>query len=153
MSLDHWYYLAGVGSFLVGLGGLIGLIFYAIDTRKIRRSAQQQAEAPFTPCVLIVENPMDHTIDASLYMKNIGSSAALNIQWRLVKNTPWNETRALGPSEATDLHIEIKDVIDGNGVECLFESLSGAKFSTTSDFSENTQTLDFRHTFRRASTI
>jgi len=82
MCLEDLYYTAGIGSFFVGLGGLLGLIFYALDTRKMRVATQQQLEAAFTPCVLLVEDPRDGRLEASLLIKDFASGAALNIRWR-----------------------------------------------------------------------
>ncbi|MGO9435673.1 MAG: hypothetical protein ACLPH3_16290 [Terracidiphilus sp.] len=66
MRLEDLYYAAGIGSFFIGLGALLGLIFYALDTRKMRVATQQQLEAAFTPCVLLVEYPKDSRLEASL---------------------------------------------------------------------------------------
>jgi hypothetical protein len=148
MRLEDVYYAAGIGSFIVGLFGLVGLICYALDTRKMRVATQQQ-EAAFTPCVLLVEDPKDGRLEASLLIKNFGSGAALNIRWRLINSDSWTETSALGAGEVRRTILLIKDVINGEAFECAFESLNGTKYFTRSGFNENARTNDLRHQFRR----
>ncbi len=98
MGLEDLYYAAGIGSFIVGLFGLVGLICYALDTRKMRVATQQQLEAAFTPCVLLVEDPKDGRLETPLSIKNFGSGAALNIRWRLVNTIRGSKLPPLVPA-------------------------------------------------------
>ncbi len=171
MTLECAYYLAGVGSFFIALGGLIGLVIYALDTRKLRivageqlEAAKKQAEAALqqavaaqegleaavTPCALIVGDAESESVEAPLSMRNVGAGAAINIQWRLTKvpNPAWTEFPALSPGECRRVPFHMRDVIPGQ-VECEFESLSGTRYQTRSGFSEDTTNLDFRHEFNR----
>jgi hypothetical protein len=93
MTLECGYYIAGIGSFLVAILGLAGLVYYANETRKLRIAAQEQVarvreqviaaqdqlEAAFTPCVVITQDPTNDSVDAILYARNVGAGVALNI--------------------------------------------------------------------------
>ncbi|HSY03629.1 MAG TPA: hypothetical protein VK819_15810 [Acidobacteriaceae bacterium] len=151
MSLECWYYIAGIASAAVGLLGLVALIVYAYDTRQIRIAAQDQVEATMKPCAVVIPGSGNDSVDAPLFLKNVGVGVALNIRWRYTDKAdqPWQEFPALGPGESRAVPFLIKHVINGGAVECEFESLSGARYSTLSGFSENTQNLDFRHSFKK----
>ena len=151
MSLECWYYIAGIVSAVIGLIGLIALVIYACDTRQLRHAAQDQVEAMMKPCTLIVQNSENDSLDAPLFLKNVGVGVALNVRWRHTRKAdyPWQEFPTLGPGESREASLLIKDVINYGAVECEFESLSGAGYSTLSGFSENTQNLDLRHSFKK----
>lgn len=150
MSPECWYYVAGIVSSAVAVLGLIALCIYAYDTRQLRAAAQGQVEATMKPCALLMPEFGNDSTDAPLFLKNVGVGVALNIRWRYTeKDYPWQEFPALGPGEALKVPFLIKEVINNGAVECEFESLSGARYSTTSFFSEKTTNLDFRHSFRR----
>jgi hypothetical protein len=129
MSLECWYYLAGIFSFFVAVGGLIGLIIYAIDTRKMRVAAQEQIEATVTPCVLVFEDPDNQSVDAPLWFRNVGTGVALNIRWRFMGSTgkSLHEFPALASSYQRKATFLKQQVISYGAVECEFESLSGAR--------------------------
>jgi hypothetical protein len=165
MTLESWYYLAGISSFFVAVGGLIGLAFYAFDTHELRTASekqlkaamkqveaiQQQLESAITPCVLVLENRSNGEVDAPLRLTNCGPGVALNISLRYSGDEAqqWTEFPALGPGETTDAQFRTRDVIDRGAVECRFESISGTPYSTLSGFSENTTNLNYRHQFKR----
>ena len=151
MSLECWYYTAGIVSAVIGFFGLIGLTVYAIDTRKLRIAAQEQIETAMRPCVLIAESPQNGSVGTPLFMKNVGVGVALNVHWRYTgrPNHTWQESPSLGAGESKPVPFLIRDVINGGAVECEFESLSGACYSTLSGFSENSPNLDFRHSFKK----
>ena len=153
MSIEWWYDAAGIGSFLVGCGGLIGLGIYAYDTRQLRLAAQEQMETAMKPCVLIISDPQKEGVDAPLFMTNAGVGVAINIRWRYTGLTEhqWQEFPALGPAESMNVSFLIKHVINHGAVECEFESLSGTRYSTLSGFSEKSQNLDFQHSFKKLS--
>lgn len=164
MALESWYYAAGIGSFFVALGALIGLAFYAADTRKMRLTSQEQSaaareqasatqgqiEALILPCVLLLEHQSSDAVDAPLQFKNCGPGVALNIRWRHSGRTPhaWIEFPALGPGEIRRAPFLTRDVINRGPIECEFESVGGSRYSTLSGFSESTN-LDYRHQFRK----
>jgi hypothetical protein len=153
MSLECWYHIAGIASAVIGFFGLVALIVYAYDTRQLRIAAHEQIEATMKPCALVVPHPDNESVDAPLFLKNVGVGVALNIRWRYTGKSdhPWQEFPALGPGESRAVSFLIKHVINGGAVECEFVSLSGARYSTLSGFSEDTQNLDFRHSFKKLS--
>lgn len=156
MTLECWYYAAGIGSFFVAFGGLIGLAFYAAETRSLRiasqkqvNTAQQQLEAAITPCVLVMRSESSDSVDAPLRLANCGQGVALNLRWKYSgKTQTWMEFPALGPGDTRLAPFLIRDIINNGSIECVFESISGASYSTVSLFSENTN-FDFRHQFKR----
>jgi hypothetical protein len=68
-----------------------------------------------------------------------------------VKNhdKPWIELPALAVGERREVHFKVRNVINGEGVECVFEGLGRIRYSTISSFSETTTDLDLRHQFKR----
>ena len=153
MSLECWYYIAGIASAVIGFFALIGLAIYAYDTRQLRIAAQDQIEATMKPCAIVVPQPGNESVDTPLFLKNVGVGVALNIRWRYTGKAEhsWQEFSALGPGESRAVSFLIKHVINNGAVECEFESLSSTRYSTFSGFSENTQNLDFRHSFKKLS--
>ena len=167
MTLECGYYIAGIGSFLVAILGLAGLVYYAYETRKLRiaaqeqlgalkeqvRAAQDQLEAAFVPCVVITQDPSNDSVDATLYARNVGAGVALNTRWRYVKyhDKPWIELPALVVGGSRTLPFKVRDVINGAGIECEFEGLGRIRYRTLSSFSETTTDLDLRHQFERLS--
>lgn len=158
MTLESSYYIAGIASFFVGLGGLIGLIVYAVDTHKLRDAAQKQVtaaqhqlEAAITPCVLVFDT--SGAVDAPLLFKNSGTGVALNVRWRYSasKSKEWTEFSALGPGEGRKAPFLTRDIINYGAIECVFESISGTPYLTLSGFSDTTTNLDYRHQFKRLS--
>lgn len=150
MSLECWYYLAGVVSAAVGAVGLVVLSIYAYDTRQLRVAANEQIEATMKPCALLIPELGNNSTGAPLFLKNVGVGVALNVRWRYTGiEHSWQEFPTLGPGEALRVPFLIRDVINNGALECEFESLSGAHYSTLSGFSENTTGLDFRHSFKK----
>jgi hypothetical protein len=121
MSLEYWYYIAGIASAVIGLLALVGLGIYAYDTRQLRIAAQDQTEATMKPCAVVVPDPSNGGIDGPLLLKNVGVGVALNIRWRYTgKDYPWREFPALGPGES-------RHVSTGIGPHPLGMSLSLGK--------------------------
>lgn len=152
MSLECWYYIAGIVSAGVATIGLIVLALYAYDTRQLRVATNEQVEATIKPCVVLGPELGNDSNGAPLFIRNVGVGVALNVRWRYTDDDhPWQEFPALGPGESLRVSFLIRDVINNGAVECEFESLSGTRYSTLSGFSESTQNLDFRHSFRKVS--
>jgi len=163
MTIESWYYTAGIGSFVVALLGLLGLAFYTFETRKLRIATekqlkavtkqvdamQQQLEAAITPCVLVFESQSRSTPEL-LSLKNCGTGVALNIRLRYSGDdtNQWTEFAALGPSETRPAPFSMSNLINV-AVECEFESISGARYSTRSGHSAATTNLALRHEFKR----
>jgi hypothetical protein len=68
MSLECWYYVAGIVSAGAAIAGLIGLWYYATETHRLRVAAdtqlvvaQDQLENGMKPCVLLVAGPVPPT--------------------------------------------------------------------------------------------
>jgi len=103
------------------------------------------------PCAIVVPADGNDSVDAPLCLKNVGVGVALNVRWRYTRkeNHAWQEFPTLGPREFRHVRFLTKDVIPNGEIECEFESLSGTIYSTLSGFSENTQNLDFRHSFKK----
>lgn len=132
MTMECWYYVAGIASFFVAFLGLIGLVVYACDTRKLRVAAQKQLESTIRPCVLLMEDadqPRDFE-RAHLIIKNVGAGVGLNIRWRYRKiaHSGWIGCPALAPGDYIRPPVHSKDVRDGEGIDCQFSSLSGTEY-------------------------
>jgi hypothetical protein len=135
IKLECWYYVSGIASSFVALGGLIGLAVYAFDTRRLRIAAQQQLETAIRPCVLLMEDAdalrdFDH---ANLILKNAGGGGALNVRWRykIIADSDWIGCPALAPGEFIRPPVHPRDLLDGNGIECEFTSLSDTRYRAT----------------------
>jgi len=72
MSLECWYYVAGIVSAAAAIAGLYGLWYYARETHRLRVAAdrqlsvaQDQLEHGMKPCVLLVAGavPTMATVD------------------------------------------------------------------------------------------
>jgi hypothetical protein len=149
MTLESWYYVSGIASFFVALGGLIGLVAYAFDTRRIRIAGQHQLEAAIRPCVLLMEDAdqardFDHS---NLILKNVGVGVSLNVRWRYmkIKNSGWIGCPALAPGEFVRPPVHPRDVLDGNGVECEFSSLSDTKYRVIITYGKPGSSLELQH--------
>jgi hypothetical protein len=152
MSLEGWYYVAEIVAAVVAIMAFVALVIYAIDTRKLRNTAEEQLEGMARPCVLLMSNPdQSQGFDKSpLVLKNLGSGVALNIRYQLLKNAggPWIEAAALPVGGSVVSHILLSHILQ-NPLICEFESLSGAKYRTESFISELTTNLDPRHKFTK----
>jgi hypothetical protein len=153
MHLEQWYYIACIVSACAAVLGLGGLVWYAIETWKLRKAAQDQLETMNRPCVLMIEN-IDQTLgfdNSPLMIENVGAGVALNIRWRVTKPKPgkWQECRSLGAGKFQLSRIYIRHVVDDGPIECEFESLSGFRYLTTAEFSKDSPNLDLRHTFKK----
>jgi hypothetical protein len=163
MSLECWYYVAGIVSAGAAIAGLIGLWYYAKETHRLRVAAdtqlsvaQDQLENGMKPCVLLMAGsvPALATTDFEkepLFLKNVGSGPALNIKWQFVKNDggPWNEEPVLPAGSEIKSRLTLRLLFDHGALRCHFESLSGIKYETTSAIGELTTKFDPRHTFKR----
>ncbi len=126
MSLTDAYQIAGIVSATVALVGLIVLWVYAYDTRKLRLVAQQQLEAPITPCVVVTGNPQNKGLDGPLRFENLGVGVALNIRWRYASSsTAWNEVPALSSRDTHHASFVIRNILNhGKAIICsLIEPL------------------------------
>jgi hypothetical protein len=153
MSLEAWYYIAGIVSAAIGLVGLMALIVYARDTRKLRQTAEDQLEGMARPCVLLM---MDHVNRGSfdqnpLILRNLGSGVALNIRYRLEssEDSPWVEAPALPIDGRAVSGLYLKHLVTNLPVTCEFESLSGARYRSESYIGVHTTDLDLRHKFEK----
>jgi hypothetical protein len=151
MSLTDAYQIAGIVSATVAFVGLIVLWVYAYDTRKLRLVAQQQLEAPITPCVVVTGNPQNKGLDGPLRFENLGVGVALNIGWRYASSpTTWIEVPALSLRDTHHAPFVIRDILNhGKAIICEFDSLSGTRYTTTSSIPEDTREFDFQHHFKQ----
>lgn len=150
MTLECWYYIAGIVSTLIALLALVGLTVYALDTRKLRIAGQQQLEATIRPCVLLMEDAdvlrdFEH---GNLILKNVGAGVALNVRWRYqrTKNSGWIGCPALASSDCIRPQVHPRDVLDGGGVEIEFSSLSDTRYRATVTCGSPGSSLEMRHT-------
>jgi hypothetical protein len=149
MTLECWYYASGIASFFVALGGLIGLGWYACETRKLRIAAQQQLEAAIQPCVLLMEDA-DQLRDfenAFLILKNVGVGVSLNVRWRYRKiaNSGWIACPALAPGGFIRPPVHPRDVLNWDGVECEFSSFSGTKYRVINTCGQPGPSVEMQH--------
>jgi len=156
MTLECWYYVAGIVSAVCAVLGLAGLTWYAIETYKLRTAAQDQVESTIKPCVLFLENPPGPAQskgfdDNGLLIKNVGNGPAINVRWKLNSQMQWQETAALEVGVARETALHLKSVINHGKIECMFESINGVTYITESGFSGDASDLDLRHTFRRVN--
>jgi hypothetical protein len=148
MTLECWYYVAGIVSAAAAVVGLIGLFYYAHETTKLRRISENQLESMSKPCVVFVEQQVTGT-EMPLFIKNIGNGPALNIRWKGLIEGNWVEEPVLGSGESRLTLLRIRTIINGGGtVMCVFESMSRRGYQTKTGFSENTQDLQLRHSFK-----
>jgi hypothetical protein len=156
MWLQCFYYLAGIGSFLVAAAGLVALFFYAKDTKALRRAAQEQLEISIRPYVLFIEDadllrPFD---ERNLLLKNLGAGIAINIKWRYkrIATSTWMGVPALAPNGFIRPAVNPRDLLNGKGIECEFESASGARYRSFSFYSEEAdRSLEIRHDIQQIS--
>jgi hypothetical protein len=155
MSLGCWYYIAGIVSAMSAVLGLAGLTWYAIETWKLRKAAQEQVESAIKPCVLFLENPpapgeVGGFDSKHLLIKNVGNGPAINVRWKLNNQTKWLESAALETGTARESPLYLKSVINQGKIECMFDSINGITYITETGFSGDESDLDLRHTFRKA---
>jgi hypothetical protein len=132
-----------------------GLVWYAIETWRIRNIAQQQVEAAYKPCLTFStghREPTDAVLSTGgavgdmviqgftgqVQLENIGSGPAFNIRYKL---TPTNlDSTPARPSgyvpslkAAGPLVLPISLGLLSSQWECiiLYESLSGCRYQTT----------------------
>ena len=153
MSLENAYYIAGIVTAFTSFLGLVGLVIYAVDTRMLRVSSQEQTEAMIRPCVVFVEDPKDQSgiTENKLLIRNVGIGAAMNIRWRTtrVPDAKWIEVAALAAHEDRKSALSKTTLVFGISVECQFEGMGGIQYTTLSYFSKDTD-LDIRHTFMKS---
>ncbi len=130
-----------------------GLVWYCIETRRIRVAATAQVEASQTPCLTFAATPRNG-VDAVLeindargvmvldfdagdaMLKNIGSGPAVNIEYELVSRA--NPPRKLDgyasfiPSGARSTLPVARNSLQGRVYDCVirYESLSQTKYET-----------------------
>jgi hypothetical protein len=152
MPLGSWSYVAQIVSSVIGILGFGALVFYAIDTRKLRLAAQEQVEAAIIPCVLITADPQKLGTEGAIKIENIGAGPALNVRWAFWKNLSWNSLPAIEAKKSRSAPFLLKDILNNDKVVvCEFESLSGSKYRTFSTIPEDTEHFDLRHRFYRAT--
>ena len=134
---------------------LLGLVYYAIETFKIRRAAQAQVEAALRPCVVIssAPRPLDDTLmemdqtdstaivscrDGLVQIQNIGVAPAFNIRYQFTavdKIGNYLNFTGYVAGIAKDGQVSIPvflTLIQGHDFHCLlsFESASGHRYSS-----------------------
>lgn len=130
---------------------LIGLIYYAFETTKIRRASQQQVEAMSKPCLTLwgelrdgadpilemheaVGNIIAAADQGSYVVQNIGNGVALNVRYQFTRPN-------VAPAERYVPHLSptgratLAETIGGYNAEHQatfdYESISGRKYRTT----------------------
>jgi hypothetical protein len=84
-----------------------------------------------------------------LCIKNIGAGPALNIRWKTLNGKNWVEEPVLASGESRLTLMRIKTILNGGrAVTCVYESMSRRGYQTETGFSENTQDLQLRHSFK-----
>jgi hypothetical protein len=152
MPLDGWSYVAQIVTSVIGILGFGALVFYAVDTRRMRIAAQEQVEASIIPCVLITADPQKLGTEGAIRIENIGAGPALNIRWAFWKDLTWNSLPALEAKKSRSAPFLLKEILNNDkAVVCEFESLSGTKYRTFSTIPEDTEHFDLQHRFYRAT--
>jgi hypothetical protein len=148
MTLEYWYYVAGIASAVAAVVGLAGLFYYAHETTKLRRISQNQLEAMSKPCVVFIEQEVTGS-EMPLQIKNVGNGPALNIRWKTINGKNWVEEPVLAKGESRLTLLRTKTIINGGqAVICVYESMSRRGYQTDTGFSENTEDLQLRHSFK-----
>jgi hypothetical protein len=148
MTLECWYYVAGIVSAVAAVVGLVGLFYYAHETTKLRRISQNQLEAMSKPCVVFIEQEVTGS-EMPLQIKNVGNGPALNIRWKAINAKNWVEEPVLAKGESRLTLLRTEAIINGGqAVICVYESMSRRGYQTDTGFSENSQDAQLRHSFK-----
>jgi hypothetical protein len=148
ITFEAWYYIAGIISAGAALVGIPGLYYYAHETTKLRRISENQLESMSKPCVVFVEQMVTGT-EMPLCIKNIGNGPALNIRWKTLNGKNWVEEPVLASGDSRLTLVRIKTILNGgHAVICVYESMSRRGYQTDTGFSESTQDIQLRHSFK-----
>ena len=133
-----------------------GLVFYALDTRRLRKASQEQNELMQKPCLVPVLQERKHIVgpawDAEIgikypdhrsiafshvELKNIGDGAAFNIQYEIQKREPRSLSKGSllyiekGHKASTRLMVddfETSSEQEDVSLKLSYESLSGRRY-------------------------
>ncbi len=113
---------------------LLGLIYYCLETYRLRGLAQEQMEAGFRPVIAITEE------FPKLEFRNVGTGPALNVRYLFatdIGRATKRETTAVAIGEGAGLgdlaYFVIRDV------EISYESVSGRHYVTKGSFLKDDQ--------------
>lgn len=141
--LEQAYYVAGAITAVVSTLGFAGLVWYAIETRRLRIIGQRQSEIAsaqlersVVPCVLFLEDlrQSGDAPDRYLLLENVGAGPALNIRYRLNSWADWATSPVLRPGESIKPGLKSNEVRVGGGADAEFTSLSGKRYRSKSRF-------------------
>lgn len=121
-----WINYANLALLAVTCGAII---WYTVETRRLRRETARMVKATLTPCLGIdVENV------GRIHLQNAGSGAALNVDCRLSAGTPGRYfVSALGPQGTYDLRGSFPTSQRDWWVHAMYTSLDGRRFESRLD--------------------
>lgn len=149
-----WIALA---SFLVQCAVLVALVWYAVETWRIRRASQEQAEAVHKPCLTLVTAARDYDEavlemdgavggmivaprEGNVALQNMGNGPAVNVRYEFIPLNPpqgANVARPSGylqniPAGGTFVMQVARGVLRNLEYEFLttYESLSGHRYES-----------------------
>jgi hypothetical protein len=151
MTIADWIAAVGV---IIQLLLFIGLVFYCVETRRLRIAAQSQLEALHTPCVTFLSLPRDAAeavlnaggaqgamvlqfVLGDAVLINIGNGAAVNVSYALQPSDPARPAVkgyvSLIPADNTRCTIPVpRGILQGHQYNCVvrYESLSRIRYET-----------------------
>jgi hypothetical protein len=165
MTMSDWTAAAGI---FIQVVLLAGLIWYCVETRRLRMAAQSQLEALHTPCVTFLSIQRDAAeavlnaggaqgamvlqfVLGDAVLINIGNGAAVNVSYIL---RPANTARpaidgyvSLIPADNTRCTIPVpRGILQGHQFDCVvrYESLSQTRYETRLTVNNLILTAPFR---------
>jgi hypothetical protein len=165
MTMSDWIAAAGI---FIQVLLVAGLIWYCVETRRLRIAAQFQLEALHTPCVTFLSMQRDATepvlaaggVQRTMVLQfvlgdavliNIGNGAALNVSYILqpadAARAPIDGYASLIPSDNTRCTIPVpKGILQGHPYDCVlrYESLSQTRYETRLTINNLVLTAPFR---------
>ncbi len=140
------------GILIVGVLTLIALVWYAIETWKLRKAAEEQLEALAKPCLtlaaklrkatdailsldLAVGNTILQDDEGSFVLQNVGNGVALNIRYTIEQREPAKRKsadRSYLQNAMPGQRIAMPEPVNAYSGECelhfYFESIRGKKY-------------------------
>jgi hypothetical protein len=142
-ALEDAYYISGVVTAVAAVVGLVGLMWYAFETRRLRiigghqaESAAAQLERSIIPCVLFVEDSgrLDGSTEQFLFLKNVGAGPTLNIKYRLNSWGDWATCPPLSSGGSIKPGIKPGELRAAGGAYAEFTSLGGHQYHSRSEY-------------------
>jgi hypothetical protein len=170
MTMSDWTAAAGI---FIQVVLLAGLIWYGVETRRLRIAAHSQLEALHTPCLTFLSVPRDATeavlgmsgaqgamvlqfVLGDAVLTNIGNGPAVNVSYVLQPSDPARPPIdgyvSLIPADNTRCTIPVpRGILQGHQYDCVvrYESLSQTRYETRVTVNNLVLTAPFR--FGKAS--